>query len=153
MSNRAFGIGLAAIIAAAPVSYAVASQAAATKNTTAVELSAAQKKTTVKRTTTVKRGGHTTVKRTTVKKSTTVRRAPAAHRTVVKRNVVVVRRPYRAWVARPYYGAAIIGGVALGTIVAVNVAHTMPVVPGPNACWYWSDPSETHGYWDYCTPP
>ena len=85
----------------------------------------------------------------TVKKTTTVKRtgAPAG------RNVVVVNRGYRAWGARPYYGTAIIGGVALGTIVAVSAAHAVPVAPGPNACWYWSDPSEMHGYWDYCTPP
>jgi len=153
MLSRAFGIGLAAVIAAAPVGYAAASSAVATKDTSAIELSAQAKKTTVKKTTTVKRSGGTAVKRNTTVKSTTVRRAPAARTTVVKKNVVVVRRPYRAWVARPYYGTAIIGGIALGTVIAVSAAHTVPVAPGPNACWYWSDPTETRGYWDYCTPP
>jgi hypothetical protein len=152
MLNKAFRIGLAAVVSAGLAGYAMAATPSATNGATTTDLSAVVKKTTVKKTTTVKRPGHTAVKKTTVK-STTVRRAPAARTTVVHRNVVVVRRPYRAWVARPYYGAALIGGVALGTIVAVNVAHAVPAVPGPNACWYWSDPSETHGYWDYCTPP
>jgi hypothetical protein len=173
MFTKAFGIGLAAVLSAAPVGYAVAAnQATASKDAISIQLSAAAKKKTTVRTTTVKRG-HTTVKRTTVKKST-VRRAPAVRRTtttvvrkpvvrhtttvvrpapVVRRNVVVVRRPYRAWTRRSYYGAALIGGIALGTVIAVNAAHAVPAAPGPNACWYWSDPAETHGYWDYCTPP
>ena len=35
------------------------------------------------------------------------------------RNVNVVRRPVRAWGARPYYGT-IVGGVALGSFIAVS---------------------------------
>ena len=52
----------------------------------------------------------------------------------------------RPWVRRPYFGT-IVGGVALGTLIAVTVA---PVAPAPNLCWYWADPSQTQGYWDYC---
>lgn len=59
---------------------------------------------------------------------------------------VVVARPYRAWVRRPYYGTYV-AGVALGTILAVT---GVPVAPAPNLCWYWANPTMTRGYWDYC---
>jgi hypothetical protein len=153
MFRRALGIGLAAVISTGLAGYASAGTPATKEVAVSTDFSAATKKTTVRHTTTVKRSGGTAVRRSTTVKSTTVRRAPAARATTVRRNVVVVRRPYRAWVARPYYGAAIIGGVALGTVIAVSAAHAVPVAPGPNACWYWSDPTETRGYWDYCTPP
>jgi hypothetical protein len=65
----------------------------------------------------------------------------------VKRRVVV--RPVRPWVHRPWFGT-VVAGVALGTIIA---ATTIPPAPAPNLCWFWSDASNTHGYWDYCTPP
>lgn len=61
-------------------------------------------------------------------------------------NVRVNVRPVRGWVRRPYYGT-IIGGVALGTIIAASV---VPVAPASNLCWYWADSSQTRGYWDYC---
>jgi hypothetical protein len=64
----------------------------------------------------------------------------------------VVHRPYRAWGHRPYYGA-VIAGVTLGTIIAVSAPRVVPVAPAPNLCWYWSDPAEINGYWDYCAPP
>jgi hypothetical protein len=66
----------------------------------------------------------------------------------------VVHRPYRAWVHRPYYGA-VIAGVTLGTVIAVSTPRVVPVltVANPNLCWYWSDPAEINGYWDYCAPP
>ena len=60
---------------------------------------------------------------------------------------VVVVRPYRKWNRRPYYGT-VIGGVALGTIL--GAAAYSAVAPAPNTCWYWADPSQTQGYWDYC---
>jgi hypothetical protein len=149
MFRRSLGIGLAAMLSAGLIGYAAADSRPAAKDAKITnDLSAQAKKTTVKRTTTVKRSGGTAVKRTTVKRSTTVRGG-----TAVRRNVVVVRRPYRAWARRPYYGTAFIGAVALGTVIAVSAPHIIPVAPGPNACWYWADPSEINGYWDYCTPP
>ena len=60
---------------------------------------------------------------------------------------VVVVRPYRKWNRRPYYGT-VIGGVALGTIL--GAAAYSAVAPAPNTCWYWADPAQTQGYWDYC---
>jgi hypothetical protein len=60
---------------------------------------------------------------------------------------VVVVRPYRKWYKRPYYGT-VIGGVALGAILGAAAYGAGP--PGPNTCWYWADPYQTQGYWDYC---
>jgi len=64
---------------------------------------------------------------------------------------VVGRRPVRGWVARPYYGT-IIGGVALGTMIAVT-AGAVPVAPADNMCWFWADSAQVNGYWDYCVAP
>ena len=64
---------------------------------------------------------------------------------------VAGRGPVRRWVRRPYYGR-IVGGVALGAVIAVTIAGTAPVAPAPNMCWYWSDQGYSQGYWDYCVP-
>lgn len=85
---------------------------------------------------TVARGNRTNVNRNT---NVNVRRT----------NVNVVTRPVRVWGARPYYGT-IVGGVALGTVIAVAAANAAPTPPAPGLCWYWSDSSKTKGYWDYC---
>jgi hypothetical protein len=68
------------------------------------------------------------------------------------RNVNVVRRPVRVWAPRPYYGA-IVGGVALGTIITVSAMGAAPAVPAPNMCWFWADAAQMGGYWDYCQAP
>jgi len=60
---------------------------------------------------------------------------------------VVVVRPYRKWYKRPYYGT-VIGGIALGTVLGAAAYSAVP--PAPNLCWYWADPTQTRGYWDYC---
>jgi len=64
-----------------------------------------------------------------------------------KNNKVVVVRPYRKWYHRPYYGT-VIGGVALGAMLGAAAYAAGP--PAPNLCWYWADPYQTQGYWDYC---
>lgn len=66
-----------------------------------------------------------------------------APRRIHRAPVVVVRR----WRHRPHYGT-IIGGVALGTILAATAYAASP--PAPGLCWYWVDPTRTRGYWDYC---
>jgi hypothetical protein len=66
----------------------------------------------------------------------------------VRRTSVAVARPVRPWVRRPYYGR-VVGGVALGTLIAVS-AGAVPAAPASDLCWYWADPSQTQGYWDYC---
>ncbi len=69
----------------------------------------------------------------------------------INRVNVAGRRPVRGWVHRPYYGT-IVGGVALGTMIAVT-AGSLPVAPAPNMCWFWADSSQVTGYWDYCVAP
>ena len=59
------------------------------------------------------------------------------------------RAYYRPWGHRPYYGR-IIGGIALGTIIGVTAYGLMPPRPDPDLCWYWADPYQSRGYWDYC---
>ena len=56
---------------------------------------------------------------------------------------------HRAWVRRPYYGT-IVAGVVLGTIVTVAAVGMIPRRPAPDLCWYWADPYQNRGYWDYC---
>jgi hypothetical protein len=72
------------------------------------------------------------------------------HHVGAARGVVVVR-PVRPWVVRPYFGT-VVAGVALGTMIAATTVAVAPVAPSPALCWYWADPSMIRGYWDYCTP-
>jgi hypothetical protein len=62
-------------------------------------------------------------------------------------NKKVVVRPHRKWYKRPYYGT-VIGGITLGTVLGAAAYSAVP--PAPNLCWYWADPAQTRGYWDYC---
>jgi hypothetical protein len=57
---------------------------------------------------------------------------------------------YRKWHRRPYYGY-VIGGVALGSILAASAYYAYAdAPPADGLCWFWTDPDETSGYWDYC---
>jgi hypothetical protein len=81
-------------------------------------------------------------------------RGVAARRThvaVAKRGAVAVKstavvRPVRPWVPQPYYGA-VFDGVTLGAVMA---ATAVPTSPSIDLCWYWSNSSQTRGYWDFC---
>ena len=53
------------------------------------------------------------------------------------------------WSRKAYYGD-FLAGVALGTIIGVAVAGSAPASPSSDLCWYWTDPSRSRGYWDYC---
>lgn len=64
----------------------------------------------------------------------------------------VVARPVRGWVPRPYYGT-IVGGIALGTVIAATAVGVAPAPPAANMCWFWSDSAMSQGYWDYCVAP
>jgi hypothetical protein len=97
------------------------------------------------------RGG--AVRRTTVVGP----RGGAASRTVV-RGGAVVRPGYAGggvrW-ARPgrYYwprGGAIAAGAAIGFVTAATAAAWAGAAPAPGMCWYYTDPSQTQGFWDYC---
>ena len=158
MSRRLIGIGLAAVLASGLAASAGFAGDAAT-----IELAAAQQKhqggakaapkaKAVNKNVSTKKNVHVN-KNVNVKKNVNVNKNVNVHRNVNVNRHVTYSRGYRAWVRRPYYGTAFIGAVALGTVIAVSAAHTIPVAPGPNACWYWSDPAETNGYWDYCVPP
>lgn len=56
---------------------------------------------------------------------------------------------YRHWHRRPYYGT-IIGGIALGALLAGSAYYAYSGPPAPGLCWYWADPYQRQGYWDYC---
>jgi hypothetical protein len=57
---------------------------------------------------------------------------------------------YRGWHRRPYYGR-VIGGIALGTLLAGSAYYAYAnTPPAPGLCWYWADRYERQGYWDYC---
>jgi hypothetical protein len=71
----------------------------------------------------------------------------------------VNRNVYRAgawgsW-SRPgrYYwpvGGAVAAGAALGFVGAAAAASWAGAAPGPNLCWYYTDPSRRQGFWDAC---
>lgn len=100
-----------------------------------------------------KSGGGKNAKGGSGNKNVTVNKNVNINKTVNVNRTSYGHGHYRSWNRRAYYGSAFIGAVALGTIVAVSAPHVIPAVPGDNACWYWSDPSETSGYWDYCVVP
>jgi hypothetical protein len=111
-------------------------------------------------------------------RGTTVARGPRGgtvahhHRTVVRpgvrpvhpiarpgvrpgvRPVHPIARPGRPWVRPPAYywrpGGAIAAGAAIGFIAATSVGAYAGVAPGPGYCWYYTDPTYTHGFWDVC---
>jgi hypothetical protein len=72
---------------------------------------------------------------------------PGRHPVIVRpRPGVVVVRP---WKHRKHFGR-LVAGVAIGTVIAAAAAGAAPTPPAPNLCWYWTNPSKTNGYWDYC---
>ena len=62
-------------------------------------------------------------------------------------NRIYVRR----WDRRPYYGQ-FFGGIVLGSILTAAAIGVAPPPPAPELCWYWIDPYQNRGYWDYCPP-
>ena len=84
-------------------------------------------------------------------------RGGAASRTVVRRGAVV--RPGYAgggvrWARPAHYrwprGGAIAAGAAIGFGTAATAAAWAGTAPAPGMCWYYTDPSRTQGFWDYC---
>jgi hypothetical protein len=59
-----------------------------------------------------------------------------------------------AWARPAYYrwprGGAIAAGAAIGFVTAATAAAWAGAAPGPGMCWYYTDPSRTQGFWDYC---
>jgi len=56
-------------------------------------------------------------------------------------------RPGRYWWP---VGGAVAAGAALGFISAAAAASWAGAAPGPNLCWYYTDPSRRQGFWDAC---
>ena len=139
-----FGLGLAAFVtAASPASANVISPASALQHQIRQDNLATE--------VAVRGGG--AVRRTTVVGP----RGGAASRTVVRRGAVV--RPGYAgggvrWARPAHYGwprgGAIAAGAAIGFVTAATAAAWAGSPPAPGMCWYYTDPSRTQGFWDYC---
>jgi hypothetical protein len=71
---------------------------------------------------------------------------------VAVRNTAVVNRGGWARPARYHWpvGGAIAAGAAIGFVTAATAVAWAGVAPAPGMCWYYSDPSRTQGFWDYC---
>lgn len=63
-------------------------------------------------------------------------------------------RPVRPWVRPARYwwpvGGAIAAGAAVGYVTAATAAAWAGAPPAPGYCWYYTDPSQTKGFWDVC---
>ncbi|WP_247438592.1 MULTISPECIES: hypothetical protein [unclassified Bradyrhizobium] len=78
-------------------------------------------------------------------------------RTVVRRGPVA-RPGYHGggvrWARPANYrwprGGAIAAGAAIGMVTAATAAAWAGAAPAPGMCWYYTDPSRTQGFWDYC---
>jgi hypothetical protein len=97
-----------------------------------------------------RRGG--AVRRTTavgprgnVARHTTVVR-PGAGRPGFTRSGAWVRPAHYRW--RP--GGAIAAGAAIGFVAAATAAAWAGAPPAPGYCWYYTDPTQTQGFWDVC---
>jgi hypothetical protein len=59
-----------------------------------------------------------------------------------------------AWTRPAHYtwrpGGAIAAGAAIGFVSAATAAAWAGPAPGPNMCWYYTDPSRQQGFWDVC---
>ncbi len=78
----------------------------------------------------------------------------------VNRNVYRNANVYRgggyhgSWARPGWYrwgaGGAVAAGAALGFVSAAAAASWAGAAPGPNLCWYYTDPSRRQGFWDAC---
>ena len=74
------------------------------------------------------------------------------------RRTTVVRPGYHGggvrWARPGWYrwpvGGAIAAGAAIGFVTAATAAAWAGTAPAPGMCWYYTDPSQTQGFWDYC---
>lgn len=47
-------------------------------------------------------------------------------------------------------GGAVAAGAAIGFVAAATAVAWAGAAPAPGMCWYYTDPSRTQGFWDYC---
>lgn len=70
----------------------------------------------------------------------------------VRNTAVVAGRG--GWVRPGSYGwprgGAIAAGAAIGVVSAATAVAWAGAAPAPGMCWYYTDPSRTQGFWDYC---
>jgi hypothetical protein len=70
----------------------------------------------------------------------------------VRNTAVVAGRG--GWVRPARYrwpvGGAIAAGAAIGFVTAATAVAWAGAAPAPGMCWYYTDPSQTQGFWDYC---
>lgn len=71
---------------------------------------------------------------------------------VAVRSTTAVRTGGWARPGRYYWprGGAIAAGAAIGFVSAATAAAWAGAAPAPGMCWYYTDPSRTQGFWDYC---
>jgi hypothetical protein len=73
--------------------------------------------------------------------------SPVIEAYVARRGAVVRRRPGRyRWAP----GGAIAAGAAIGFVTAAAAAAWAGAPPEPGDCWYYTDASQTQGFWDAC---
>lgn len=85
------------------------------------------------------------------RRTTVVGPRGAASRTVVRgRPVAGAGRWARPGWYRWPVGGAIAAGAAVGFVTAASAAAWAGAAPAPGMCWYYTDPSRTQGFWDYC---
>ncbi|WLB79123.1 MULTISPECIES: hypothetical protein [Bradyrhizobium] len=48
-------------------------------------------------------------------------------------------------------GGAVAAGAAIGFVSAASAAAWAGPPPAAGMCWYYTDPSRTQGFWDYCS--
>ncbi|WP_249168216.1 hypothetical protein [Bradyrhizobium elkanii] len=75
-------------------------------------------------------------------------------RTVVRPGVRPGPRP-GGWARPGWYGwpvgGAVAAGAAIGFVTAATAAAWAGPPPATGMCWYYTDPSRTQGFWDYCS--
>ena len=98
-----------------------------------------------------RRGGVAVGPRGGVVAGRAVVRAPAARAAVVRPGYHGggVRWARPGWYRWPR-GGAIAAGAAIGFVTAATAAAWAGAAPAPGMCWYYTDPSRTQGFWDYC---
>jgi hypothetical protein len=73
---------------------------------------------------------------------------------VAVRNRAVVAGRGGGWARPGWYGwprgGAIAAGAAIGFVTAATAAAWAGPAPAAGMCWYYTDPSRTQGFWDYC---
>jgi hypothetical protein len=97
------------------------------------------------------RGGAVVGPRGAAYRGTTVARGPRGN-VAVRHTTAVAGRG--GWARPGWYGwprgGAIAAGAAIGVVTAATAVAWAGSPPASGMCWYYTDPSRTQGFWDYC---